>query len=74
MLLYKSFESMVTMMVSVGRGSRLLVIVAGVAVFLAIAVVVIAMRVMGIIMAIEMNGTSVARIAAVVGGIPSAGR
>uniref|UniRef100_A0A915IKD7 Uncharacterized protein n=1 Tax=Romanomermis culicivorax TaxID=13658 RepID=A0A915IKD7_ROMCU len=74
MLLYKSLKSMAVIVGSVGCGPRLLVIVAAVAVFLAIAVVVIAMGVAGIVMAIEVNGTRVARIAAVVHGIAAAGR
>uniref|UniRef100_A0A915LD68 Uncharacterized protein n=1 Tax=Romanomermis culicivorax TaxID=13658 RepID=A0A915LD68_ROMCU len=64
---------MAAMVASVGCGPRLLMIVVAVAVFLAIVVVVIAMGVAGIIMAIETNGTRVARIVAIVGGIAGAG-
>uniref|UniRef100_A0A915HTH2 Uncharacterized protein n=1 Tax=Romanomermis culicivorax TaxID=13658 RepID=A0A915HTH2_ROMCU len=65
---------MVAMMGSVGCIPRLLMIVAAVAVFLGIAVLVMGMGVVGIIMAIETNGTKVGRIVAVVGSIPAAGK
>uniref|UniRef100_A0A915IRN7 Uncharacterized protein n=1 Tax=Romanomermis culicivorax TaxID=13658 RepID=A0A915IRN7_ROMCU len=64
---------MAAMMGSVGCGSRLLLIVATVAVVLVIAVIVINMGIGGIIMSIETNGTRMAGIAAVVGGIAAAG-
>uniref|UniRef100_A0A915KZ22 Uncharacterized protein n=1 Tax=Romanomermis culicivorax TaxID=13658 RepID=A0A915KZ22_ROMCU len=64
---------MVAMMASIGCRSRLLLIVATVAIFLGIAVLVVTMGVRGIIMVIEMNGARVA-IAAVVSGIAAAGR
>uniref|UniRef100_A0A915HY37 Uncharacterized protein n=1 Tax=Romanomermis culicivorax TaxID=13658 RepID=A0A915HY37_ROMCU len=64
---------MVAMMASIGWGSRLLLIVAGVAVFLAIAVIVITMGITGIVMAIETNGMRMVRIAAVVCSITAAG-
>uniref|UniRef100_A0A915JJI7 Uncharacterized protein n=1 Tax=Romanomermis culicivorax TaxID=13658 RepID=A0A915JJI7_ROMCU len=74
MLLYKSLESMAAMMASIRCGSRLLLIVATVAVVLAIGVIVITMGIAGIVMAIEMNGTRMAGIAAVVGGVAAVGR
>uniref|UniRef100_A0A915KFY7 Uncharacterized protein n=1 Tax=Romanomermis culicivorax TaxID=13658 RepID=A0A915KFY7_ROMCU len=42
--------------------------------FVAIVVIVIAMGVVGIVMAIQMNGMGVARIMAVIGGIVTARR
>uniref|UniRef100_A0A915L0I9 Uncharacterized protein n=1 Tax=Romanomermis culicivorax TaxID=13658 RepID=A0A915L0I9_ROMCU len=65
---------MAVMVGSVGCGQRLLMIVAAVAAFLVISVVVIAMGVVGIVMAMEADGMRMARIAAVVGGIAAAGR
>uniref|UniRef100_A0A915KW74 Uncharacterized protein n=1 Tax=Romanomermis culicivorax TaxID=13658 RepID=A0A915KW74_ROMCU len=65
---------MAVMMASVGCQPRLLMIVATVAVFLGVAVVMIAMRVAGIIMAIETNRMRVARIAALIGGISARSR
>uniref|UniRef100_A0A915LD65 Uncharacterized protein n=1 Tax=Romanomermis culicivorax TaxID=13658 RepID=A0A915LD65_ROMCU len=64
---------MAAMVASIGCGSRLLLIVAAVVIFLAIAVVVITMGVTRIIMAIETNGARVA-IVTVVGGIAAGGR
>uniref|UniRef100_A0A915JU26 Uncharacterized protein n=1 Tax=Romanomermis culicivorax TaxID=13658 RepID=A0A915JU26_ROMCU len=64
---------MVAMMGSIGCGSRLLLIVMTVGIFLAIAVIVVTMGVTGFVMVIEMNGARVA-IAAVVSGIVGAGR
>uniref|UniRef100_A0A915KJ97 Uncharacterized protein n=1 Tax=Romanomermis culicivorax TaxID=13658 RepID=A0A915KJ97_ROMCU len=63
MLLYKSLKSMAAMMASVGWGRRLLMIVTAIAVFLAVAVIVIAMGVTEVVMAIETKGARVARIA-----------
>uniref|UniRef100_A0A915JSN9 Uncharacterized protein n=1 Tax=Romanomermis culicivorax TaxID=13658 RepID=A0A915JSN9_ROMCU len=71
MLLYKSLKSMAVMMASVECGGRLLMIV--MAVVLAVAVIMIIMRVAGIVMTMGMNGARVA-IAAIVGGIAAAGR
>uniref|UniRef100_A0A915KVS7 Uncharacterized protein n=1 Tax=Romanomermis culicivorax TaxID=13658 RepID=A0A915KVS7_ROMCU len=64
---------MAAMMASMGCGSRLLLIVAMVAIFLVIAVIVITMGVTWIIVAIETNGARVA-IVTVVRGIIVAGR
>uniref|UniRef100_A0A915J809 Uncharacterized protein n=1 Tax=Romanomermis culicivorax TaxID=13658 RepID=A0A915J809_ROMCU len=64
---------MAAMVASIRCGSTLLLIVAAVAIFLVIAVVVITMGVTRIVMAIEANGARVA-IVTVVRGITAAGR